>query len=528
MAESVEISQSLEYNTDNTVFCWVKWVLNKIKGDILIMSKSIYNFKKADLVCTCIIIAVCLLTLVYNFNGKSFSEGMELSVPVLAAMAVVIILFFVPIPSRIKGFIYSLIIMAASIMALITDPTDQGTNFTISASIVLLCLYYSAKLLISYAVILNATYLIIFNLNSVILFGRERPFSFLLSSLLMINSMFLVIYFSNKWGGQIIMKASAKEEEVKDLLDQLQTTFSKVGETSTVLIKNVSTLDTNMNSIVEASKESTNTMNEIAKGTEHQAESINNINSNMTEAMNDVNATKEISEKITMNSDLISKKVAKGSKKIGSMISQMQTINQAVSAALTTVNELQTNIEDINNSLEGITQISEQTNLLSLNASIESARAGEHGKGFAVVAGEVRKLAEQSAKTANSIQEITNTISANSTAAVEKVSHGEQAVIEGNRLLTQVGEYFNDVENAVSETFALLETENQMINRILDKFIQVQERIENIASISEEQAASNEEILAAIECENSDILTIKESIREIKQMSAVLDEMLHR
>lgn len=501
--------------------------LIKHEGDKSIMSKNIYNFKKADLVCTCIIIAVCLLNMVLNFMGRSFMEGVELSAPSIGAMFVVIILYFVPIPSRIKGFIYSLIILAASIMALITDSSDQSTNFTIGASIALLCLYYSARLLISYAVILNAAYLIIFNIDSSILFGMERPFSFLLSALLMINSMFLVIYFSNRWGGQIIVRASAKEEEVKELVDRLQSTLSKVGESSSVLIKNVTSLDTNMNSIVEASKESTNTMNEIAKGTEHQAESINNINSNMTEAMSDVNATKEISEKITMNSDLISQKVAKGTKKISGVIAQMQTINQAVSAALTTVNELQANIEAINSSLEGITEISEQTNLLSLNASIESARAGEQGKGFAVVAGEVRKLAEQSAKTANNIQEITNVISSNSSAAVEKVSLGEKAVIEGNRLLGQVGDYFNDVELAVTETFALLDTENKMINNILNKFIAVQERIENIASISEEQSASNEEILAAIECENNDIMTIKESIEEIKQMSAVLDEMLH-
>lgn len=66
-----------------------------------------------------------------------------------------------------------------------------------------------------------------------------------------------------------------------------------------------------------------------------------------------------------------------------------------------------------------------------------------------------------------------------------------------------------------------------MINDVLNKFIQVQERIENIASISEEHSASNQEILAAIENENSDILSIKDSIQEIKQMSAMLNEMLY-
>lgn len=492
------------------------------------MSKNIYNFKKADIVCTCIILAVCLLTTVYNFVGRTFSEGMDLSIPVFITVVIVIGLFFVPIPSRIKGFIYSIIILAASIMALITDPTDQGTNYTIAASIVVMCLYYSSKLLISYAVIVNATYLIIFNINSVILFGQERPVSFLLSTLLLINSMFLVIYFSNKWGSQIIMKATAKEAEVNDILTKIQATFTQVEESSSVLIKNVVTLDLNMNSIVESSKEATNTMNEIAKGTEHQAESIYNINSNMTEAMKEVNNTKEIAEKITANSDLISQKVAKGSEKINTMNTQMKTINQAVSAALTTVNVLQSNIEEINGFLEGITQISEQTNLLSLNASIESARAGEHGKGFAVVAGEVRKLAEQSAQTAKNIQAITEVIGVNSSSAVDKVGQGEKAVIDGNNVLNEVGEYFIEVENAIEETFVLLETENRMIGNILEKFLQVQVRIESIASISEEHSASNEEILATIESENNDIISIKASIQEIKEMSTVLNEMLHR
>ncbi len=490
------------------------------------MSKNIYNFKKADFVCTCIILAVCLLTLVYNFAGRSFSEGMDLSVPVFGAAGVVIILFFVPIPSRIKGFLYSLIILAASIMALLSDPTDQGTNFTISASIVVLCLYYSSKLLIAYGVILNAAYLIIFNIDSVILFGKERPVSFLLSSLLMINSMFLVIYFSNRWGSNIIKKATEKEQEANELYNKLQTAFDKVGETSNVLIKNVTTLDDNMNSIVESSKETSNTMNEVARGTEHQAESIYDINTNMTAAVEEVNSTKEIAEKITANSDLISQKVSKGTEKIGSMMQQMHTINQAVSAAFTTVNELQSNIEEINTFLAGIETISEQTNLLSLNASIESARAGEQGKGFAVVAGEVRKLAEQSAKTAQSIQQITEVISTNSTSAVEKVAQGEKAVEDGNHVLNEVGEYFKDVEKAVNETFELLATENKMISNIMEKFIQVQERIESIASISEEHSASNEEILATIESENSDIIAIKDSIKEIKEMTAVLNQML--
>lgn len=491
------------------------------------MNKNIYDLKKADFVCTCIIIAVSLLTVINNFTSRSLENAFRVSMPVFIIITVVIGINFIPIASRIKGYIFSIVIFAAAIFSLIQDPTDQALQYTIAASITVLGLYYSATLLIIHAIIVNSTFIIVYFTNNVILFGRERPISYLISTLLMINSIFLVLYFINKWGGAVIRTATAKEEEVNDLYTKLQSTFKKVEESSSVLSKNVTALDKNMNSIVDSSKETVHTMNEIAKGTEHQAESIFSINTNMSDAIREVNTTKSISEKISYHSGIISEKVAKGTEKINNLTSQMQTINQAVGAALSTVNVLQSNIEEINGFLECITQISDQTNLLSLNASIESARAGEHGKGFAVVASEVGKLAVQSSQTAKSIQDITVVISKNSAAAVEKVSHGEDAVIVGNTVLNEVGDYFRDVEKAINETFDLLETENSMISKILDQFIKVQERIENIASISEEHSASNEEILATIENESNDIIAINASIQEIKEMSRVLDDLMH-
>lgn len=145
-----------------------------------------------------------------------------------------------------------------------------------------------------------------------------------------------------------------------------------------------------------------------------------------------------------------------------------------------------------------------------------------------MVAGEVGKLAHQSAKTAENIFGITEVIIQNTASAVEKVSVGEDAVVSGNTILSEVSLYFMEVENAIREMYQLFDRENQMINRVIEKFKNVHERIENIAGISEEHSASNEEILATLENENSDIIAIGNALQELKQMSMVLNDMLQK
>ncbi len=492
------------------------------------MNKNIYNFKKADLLCTCIIIAVCILTVIFNFTSRSISEGISLSIPEFVVIIIVVGILFIPFDSRIKGLIYCVIIFAAAIVSLIQDPTLQGSQYTIAASIVVLCLYYSPRLLIIYAFIVDIVFAIFYSVDSSIIFGKQISINYFLSIMLMINAIFLVSYFSNKWGIDLIKKAASKEEEVKELLERLQLAMKDVEQSSSVMNQNVIKLDANMQSIVESSRSTSQTMNDIAKGTQHQAENIFEINTNMNEAMSAVNDTKDIAEKLKFNSEIIFQKVSAGSEKMYSMSSQMHTINQAVRVALEAVNELQSNIVEINGFLEGISSISRQTNLLSLNASIESARAGEQGKGFAVVAGEVGKLAHQSAKTAENIFGITEVIIQNTASAVEKVSLGEDAVVSGNTILSEVSLYFKEVENAIREMYQLFDRENQMIDRVIEKFKSVHERIENIAGISEEHSASNEEILATLENENSDIIAIGNALQELKHMSMVLNDMLQK
>lgn len=492
------------------------------------MDKKLDNnfLRKADLVSLGTIVIVGMLMVISDLFVLSGLTLIRTILPTIIVCIIVTAIYFIPINSNIKGFIFSLAILISAISNMIRDSKDIRVAYAIVASIAIIALYYSVKMLIAHGVLVNTLFILVYFIDSALLFGQERPLIYLIITLFLLNGIYVALFFVNKWGIAMISNARKKEDEAKEILDKLQSTMDKVEETSNALNQNVDILGQNMDTIVESSKDTTVAMDQMAQGTEQQALSISEINENMINALEDVNSTKEISKKVSNTSKLISNNVIKGTEKINTMTGQMETINQAIGIAAKTVIELQENINKINKFLDSITQIAEQTNLLALNAAIEAARAGEEGKGFAVVADEVKKLAEESAKNVKDINRITIEISENVKLAVNKVDQGEQAVVTGNELIHEVAKHFKEVQNDSEDNFRALEKEDSMIENITNIFTKVQDQITNIASIAEEHAASNEEVLATLENENNEINSINNSIKEIKATTDVLKEML--
>lgn len=182
--------------------------------------------------------------------------------------------------------------------------------------------------------------------------------------------------------------------------------------------------------------------------------------------------------------------------------SQTETTNQSV--------------QKIKKAITLISNIAEETNLLSLNASIEAARAGEQGRGFAVVAGEIQKLAEQSNRSAMMIADIINALLEDSRLSMEameavKISVGEQA-----EKLAMTREKFNEVSEGVTDSMGGIKnirsvTEN--IDESKDKLIQI---INNLSAVSEENAASAEQTTAATE-------SLNEAVSDLSVAAQALD-----
>jgi len=283
--------------------------------------------------------------------------------------------------------------------------------------------------------------------------------------------------------GQLLSSVESLRVHLVDMITQISRTTNQLSISSNEIIQTTS--DTSMYS-----------GNQQAE-TQHVATAMTQMTSTIQEVVRNINVTAE-------KSNNTQKEAGTGKQLIQQATSQMQDLASQLETAGDTMNQLEQDTTSITSILDVIRGISEQTNLLALNAAIEAARAGEQGRGFAVVADEVRALAS---RTKESTEEINDMI--------EKLMTGSNKAVDATNACREQAKMVVEQVTTVSSSLTV----------ITDSVSEINDMSNQVATATEEQAAVSEEI-------NRNIVRIEEMsnniVDRITQLGSSSDELTNQ
>jgi len=268
------------------------------------------------------------------------------------------------------------------------------------------------------------------------------------------------------------------------------------------------------------------TMQELASGSEAQANSASNLASDMDSFSTTTKEALEYGQEVNAGAEEIVTTANEGQEFMALSNDQMRSINDIVQEAVNQMDTLNDQTSEISKLVDIINGIADQTNLLALNASIEAARAGEQGRGFAVVADEVRKLAEE---VAASVTEITNYVEHVQEDA-EKVSRSlesvDTAVEVGGVQITATEEKMEEIMEAINDMQGKNDEMTENLKNIATRSQEMNTMVDEIASVSEESAAGVEETSASVEEINSSMEEVNEQSSGLASIANDLNELI--
>jgi methyl-accepting chemotaxis protein len=207
------------------------------------------------------------------------------------------------------------------------------------------------------------------------------------------------------------------------------------------------------------------------------------------------------------------------------MMQESKEAQQAVNQAVHMLGDKSQKIENI---VELITAIANQTNLLSLNAAIEAARAGEAGRGFAVVAEEVRKLAENSAQAARDIARLITEIQQGINTTVKEIDRSNQLHSQQELAVDMTRNMFNNIEQGAHSITNAIQEVSAVLEEILSSTDEMVQNMDNVAATDQEAAASIQEIAALSRQQTSSVTSIVEMARELADASEQLKALANQ
>lgn len=322
-------------------------------------------------------------------------------------------------------------------------------------------------------------------------------------------------------------------DEIGVLINALNNTGMKLKDIVSQIKLNSSEVALGSEQLASAMHNTSITTTEIGQKISNSSDNIQNIVSSVEEINKSIQAISSSSNKVSIladetktNSFSLKEYADKGRKSVDIAALAMSDVQTSTTEVKSIIDELNVLSNKIGNITSMITNIANQTNMLALNAAIEAARAGEQGKGFSVVAEQVKKLAEESASAANSIENMIIEIQSKTEVAVDSISLTEDKVREGISVS-------NDTKSQIK---LVIDNMNILIEKIEEISLQTVEQAKRANNISENMngivvntqnlSSTTQEINANIEEQTAVIEEVSSTSETLSSMTENLNSIV--
>ena len=309
---------------------------------------------------------------------------------------------------------------------------------------------------------------------------------------------------------------SVLQQELANMAGNINEQCDKLHEAAGSMAQSVDETLTTVEQVEKA-------VNEIAEGATSQAQETQTATEQIIVMGNMIEETDAEVEELRANA----RKMRSAGEQATEIIGALGEVNQQTKEAIAVIAK-QTDVTNesamkIKTAVDIITDIAEETNLLSLNASIEAARAGEQGRGFAVVAGQIQKLAEQSNESAQQITGIIELLIQETQRSVQTMTDVKDVIEKQDENVNETAKAFGDVKDGIAQSIEGIRAIARRVKELDEARVKVVDVVQNLTAIAEENAASTEETSASA----TEMSAIMESIDgNAKNLNEVAD-LLH-
>jgi methyl-accepting chemotaxis protein len=318
------------------------------------------------------------------------------------------------------------------------------------------------------------------------------------------------------------------KDTINSMVDRLNVLVARVRDSANTVASSAQGIAATGTEMSTSTTQVAASVEQIAKGAQDQAEKTDSASKAVEQISKAAIEVAERGDEVNRAASAANKSAQTGLITVNEVVKSMQRISEVAEKTSSTVETMAQRGEEIAMTLGVITDIASQTNLLALNAAIEAARAGEAGRGFAVVAEEIRKLAENSRKSAGEIAELVKSIQEETVSASEAAKTMTESVTAGREATDKSSAALDNISFTMKQTSNVALVISNAAAQQKTSIESVVKMVEGISTIAEETAAGSDESSASAHELTSAMENLTTSGQELVSIAAELQDAVAR